>query len=268
MSSNVHEDARRSVLNWCNWYTRGLPENVAAERRQEIASDLHEHVIWATGQQHAAPMITRSIRMRAWGGALADLSWRRAQLRVHETHHERELRLRTSGGLSVVAFTVALLACVASGFVVIRLLMSTSRGGMGVPSEAIGLALLAFAVCVCGVALLVSRRTRWVGALWMIIALYCLLRYSSIALAQVSTSYWHLSLGTQNWDQLTQFFALGLGIFFVGLAVRWMPPRAAATANSAPSQLAESLSADRAHESGPGSTVATPDEPTSREGAL
>jgi len=33
------------VLAWCAQYTRDLPEEVAAARRDELASDLHEHAL-------------------------------------------------------------------------------------------------------------------------------------------------------------------------------------------------------------------------------
>ena len=39
--------AAHRVLNWCGWYTRDLSPDVAGERRDEIASDLHEHAVWA-----------------------------------------------------------------------------------------------------------------------------------------------------------------------------------------------------------------------------
>lgn len=36
----------RWVLAWCAHDTRDLPDDVAAARRDELASDLHEQAIW------------------------------------------------------------------------------------------------------------------------------------------------------------------------------------------------------------------------------
>jgi len=65
--------ASRLVLRWAEYYTRGLPAPVAADRRDELASDLHEQL--ADGQR----MTSLSIVGRWLLGIPSDLSWRARQ---------------------------------------------------------------------------------------------------------------------------------------------------------------------------------------------
>jgi hypothetical protein len=62
------------VLAWCSFYTRGLPDEVAADRRDELASDLHEQL--ADASARGDRRVGRAIARRAILGAVADLSWR------------------------------------------------------------------------------------------------------------------------------------------------------------------------------------------------
>ncbi|MDQ2661856.1 MAG: hypothetical protein M3Y52_08280, partial [Actinomycetota bacterium] len=54
-----------SVLRWCAVYTRGLEPAVAAARQDEIASDLHEHAVWASSQGMSGRRLAWSVRARA-----------------------------------------------------------------------------------------------------------------------------------------------------------------------------------------------------------
>lgn len=221
----LYRGAAASVLRWCELYTRGLPEQVAAERRDEIASDLHEHSVWANEQGVSARALARGIRLRAVSGALADLSWRRQQMRQHESPEQQAVRTNARGGLPLVAYTLSLLALVASGFVVIRVLVGVAQNVGVMHDQATASALLAVAASLCGLALMSRRRTRWLGALWMIVALYCLVRYAPRALAYASASSSQLSYSTHTWDTWGKVLVIGLSLFFMGMAVRWMPSR-------------------------------------------
>lgn len=242
-------EAARSVLNWCAWYTRDLPEEIAAERRDEIASDLHEHASWASEQKISPRAVARGIRLRALSGVIADLSWRRAQLRQHETPQQIEVRKSARGGLPVLAYTTALMLFVGSGFVVIRVLMSMVRQDGWFHADVIASTLLACAACACGLVLLARQRTRWLGALWMIVALYCLLRYGAKALLYSSATYSQLYFMAPAWDLLSKILIVGLSLFFAGMAVRWMPSkssvaRASQRAKNAAQQLGSGLAVE------------------------
>jgi hypothetical protein len=101
---------------WTAIYTRGLPEEVAARRRDEIASDLFEHADElgpSTGQQLA-------VVGRVLWGIPADLSWRRDS--------RASLRRRVSSGepmklnrvMQVLAMVVCAF-CAYAGFMMIGL---------------------------------------------------------------------------------------------------------------------------------------------------
>lgn len=237
MRSRGSSAAPRAVLDWCAWYTRGLPEQIAGERRDEIASDLHEHAMWAAEQGLDPHAVARGIRLRGLGGAIADLSWRRQQLRRHETPQQLGLRQSARGGLSILAYTFALMLVVGSGFVVIRVAMSLGRQDGWFNAAVMGSSLFAFAVSACALALLARPRTRWLGALWMIVALYCLLRYGAKALLFSSASYQHLFYSAPFWDLLSKVLIVGLSLFFLGMAVRWMPERSGAARATARAEV-------------------------------
>ena len=68
--------AARVALRWSTVYTRGLNSGVAATRRDEIASDLHEHAAWAEEHGLSARQLARSVRRRVLRGVASDLAWR------------------------------------------------------------------------------------------------------------------------------------------------------------------------------------------------
>ena len=79
MTTGEYHRAATKVARWCQWYTRGLTPDVADVRRDEIASDLYEHGVYADEIGCSPRALQRSIVMRAVRGIPADLSWRFAQ---------------------------------------------------------------------------------------------------------------------------------------------------------------------------------------------
>jgi hypothetical protein len=82
----------RVARAWSSLYTRGLPAAVAERRREELASDLHEHATSAG----AGLALQVAVLGRVLWGIPADLSWRRAarapRLRRLETGASMTLR--------------------------------------------------------------------------------------------------------------------------------------------------------------------------------
>lgn len=83
----------RLALWWVDRYTRGLAEDVRAERRAEIASDVWEHRA-AVG---SAPAVELAIASRCLRGVPADLSWRRARARGRRALPSRGSVVRGAG---------------------------------------------------------------------------------------------------------------------------------------------------------------------------
>jgi hypothetical protein len=101
-ATDPYTAASDRVLRWCALYTRGLPEAVAKERRDELLSDLHEQREDADARPAAQRALGRAIQGRAVRGVLSDLSWRSAQL--------RQAPLEVRGGVSTRAPMGRLLA--------------------------------------------------------------------------------------------------------------------------------------------------------------
>jgi hypothetical protein len=68
----------RFGMRWVGWYTRDLPDDVAARRRAEIACDLWEHQYDAARHGVSAFVFSLEVVGRVLSGVPADLSWRRA----------------------------------------------------------------------------------------------------------------------------------------------------------------------------------------------
>lgn len=77
---NAADRASELVMRWAYVYTRRLPDDVAARRRDELESDLWEQRSY--GRQVAAPIpaVALSMLRRMVAGMPADLSWRQGQV--------------------------------------------------------------------------------------------------------------------------------------------------------------------------------------------
>jgi hypothetical protein len=68
-------------MSWADFYTIGLPDDVRSERLDEVRSDLFEQVAAEDRARSSDRALARSIGGRAIRGAVADVGWRRAELR-------------------------------------------------------------------------------------------------------------------------------------------------------------------------------------------
>jgi hypothetical protein len=157
--------------------------------------------------------------------------------------------------MPVLAYTISLLVLLASGFVVIRVLVSAGPGSAAFHAQGAASAVLALAASACALALMARRQTRWVGALWMIVAVYCLVRYGTKALVYASATSGQLAYSAAAWDTFGKLLIVGIALFFTGMALRWAPSRGeigrgvqAATAQVAgqAARVAERLNAEPA----------------------
>jgi hypothetical protein len=111
-----------AARGWTSIYTRGLPDDVATRRRDEIASDLYEHADElgpSSGQQLA-------VVGRVLWGIPADLSWRREA----RASHARRVTSGEPMKLNRVMQVVVALVC---AFCTYGALMLLGQGGAGVP---------------------------------------------------------------------------------------------------------------------------------------
>jgi hypothetical protein len=114
----------RLADRWTRLYTRRLSDETARARRDEIASDLYDHITAARAAGLTPAATSRAIAARMLLGVPADLSWRRHHLRDERravgkenamARHapDQEGRLAAAAGVLVVSWI--LLIAVLSG---------------------------------------------------------------------------------------------------------------------------------------------------------
>lgn len=223
-SREYHVSINR-VARWCAWYTRGLAPEVRDERRDEIASDLYEHGIYADQIGMKPKEVSRQIVSRTARGFLADLAWRRRQLR--DTTDVAASGFGSAGSLPTLAYSLGLVLFVWGGFVLTRVVISMGRGEWGWNADLAVTVLLSFLAAGCALLMFLRARTRSLGALWMMIAIYGLIRYGSKALVYSSASFSNLFYTTPNWDLLNLGMVAGLALFYLAMFLWWLPEQSA-----------------------------------------
>lgn len=113
----------RVASAWVRTYTRRLPTDVAAARREEVLCDVHEHCHDARAEGRTDVRGGFEVLGRVVRGVPADLSWRHAALRSQPTRRGVAImqRLTNFAGTAVmvlaaigIAMSVAMLPVLAS----------------------------------------------------------------------------------------------------------------------------------------------------------
>ncbi|MBM7832647.1 hypothetical protein JOE59_003352 [Agromyces cerinus] len=207
----------RAVLAWGRWYTRDLPEEVAADRLAELESDVFEERA-AAGDAAGAG---RSIVGRAIRGVPADLAWRVARLRGASLTAPRGTFPLVLPALAHVA-TAMLLAW--GVLIVVRVGAGMLDGSWVGAWDLVAAGVVGLGLALIGSALTLVPEARWLGALWLAVASYVLLRFGMYTLIATSTT-----LSTFYTSALVEAIlinrvlsAAGV-LFFVSMAAWWLP---------------------------------------------
>lgn len=111
MTGRAHGFAESFTRRWASLYTRGLPADLRAARRDELESDLWEHTHWSTTEGRRPSRIALEITERLVAGMAADLLWR-FEHRGAQPHTTRPLgggnMARLMKNYGMVALTLAL----------------------------------------------------------------------------------------------------------------------------------------------------------------
>jgi hypothetical protein len=221
MSAPGCANAIRLVSRWGAWYTRGLPAEVAGARRDELASDLWEHASWAHESGEPANRLARSILWRAAAGAVSDLGWRWRQIDGLPPREAREHRFNATALSGALALALALLAW--SAFVFTRIGRGISEGWASLESES-SIAMLVFTfLALVGLPLLLTRRTRFFGAVWLTIPAVGLLLAGAQSLIFGSATIAALFYLMPGWHTALLGVASGVALLFVAAGLRWLP---------------------------------------------
>lgn len=226
VTSMPYHRAVRRVSRWCAWYTRGVDVATAENRRDELASDLHEQATSADAAGQSPQALARSILGRAGRGAVADLTWSFAQRRRVALADPVALRVRRVEGVSAALALLPAVAVLALGlYVLFRVAAGVAtgliRGGSGTSA-----AVLVFtALAACGVLLLARRKTRFLGALWMLAPSVGVIHYGLYQLYSLSATVGALMFSMPGWSLASDALIVGLVVYFAAAAIWWWPAR-------------------------------------------
>lgn len=210
--------ASSRVERWCAFYTRGLPAEVASERREELAADVLDQTEWATEQGIGPASIARSITWRAVKGIPSDLAWRRMHLRAADA-----VTLGTRffhGSLLVGAHALGL------GLILLALTAVIRNGWRIFTGDAPAMAtFVAALVIACGLMLIRREQTRPIGALWLAVGAPVIATVGVGLLAKNTTMLLLVSHSTPYWGVGLGAVAGCVSVFYLAAAAWWMPER-------------------------------------------
>lgn len=207
-----------AVLAWCRWYTADLPDDVATERRAELASDLFEE------RGRAGARATGSILGRAVRGIPADLAWRGARLRSVALGAPRGTFPLAMPALAHVA-AIALVAW--GGIIVWRVARSALIGDWHGAADVAELSVVGLVLALVGSWLLVVARRRAFAGLVLAVAAYLLIRFGTYAVMETSVSFTaFFSTSTVQMVILNRVATGAAVLFFLSMAVWWTSPNA------------------------------------------
>ncbi|GAA1788499.1 hypothetical protein [Agromyces lapidis] len=209
-----------AVIGWCRWYTADLPDEVAAGRRAELASDLFEE------RAHSGAGATASILGRAIRGIPADLAWRGARLRGGALGAPRG-----TFPLAMPALAhLAAIALVAWGvFVVWRVARSVLLGDWHGAADVAELTAVGLVLALVGSWLLMVARHRGFAGLVLAVAAYLLIRFGTYALVDTSVTFTEFFASSTAQMVLLNRVATGAAVlFFLSMSAWWAAPTPAA----------------------------------------
>jgi len=224
--SPEYRHATSRVLRWAAWYTRGLDREIAEERLDELASDLHDHAVWADEAGLSVDEATRAITRRGLRGVLDDLSWRRAQLRRMASSDPLAMRARRqSSAVLASVLLVGLVVVAGGGFALTRTLQYLLRMHDDAVIATVVLLTASLVLAVVGLALLMSPRLRFLGAAVLMIAVVGVVQYAFTGLIYGSAAVNNLLYFAEWWPFAKNGLIVALAAFFAAAVLWWWPAK-------------------------------------------
>lgn len=214
------------VLKWAAWYTRGIDRQATNDRLDELTSDLYEHVVWAESAGLQPDEVARSIRRRRLRGMVDDLRWRRAQLREARAGDPLTFRIKRNDTAALaIVFAVGLSVVVFGAFTLTRVLSYLALTGDTTVTALSGALVLSLLLSTVALILLAWKRTRFAGALALMIAQAAVVQFGFHGLVYGSATMISYIYFSEFWP-LPKYALVGaLGLFFAAAALWWWPSR-------------------------------------------
>ena len=217
-SSTAYRRVSAVVMAWVSIYSRGLPEEIALTRRDELLADLHDQSIWAEQTGKSTRRAAFEILLRAVKGASADLSWRRQQF-VDSPAADRVISASLLGFVTVASVLMLGFAT----WTLVRSLHGSPQEWINAPGVLpVGVGAMA---TICGLVLLRRRATRSLAAIWLLGASQVLILQGIDVFAHTTTVLAWAERAIRLWPACVGAVAIGAALFYLAAAVLWRPVR-------------------------------------------
>lgn len=207
-------------MRWVEFYTRGLPDEVATGRREELLADLHDQSAEADELGVAPARVARQVTVRALKGAPADIAWRRAQLRLASSSGP----MRSDGLFGAAIVGAALMTLLGIVTLLRGLHVGTGSPILWSTVQAFVAVVVGTATAGCALVMIARPRTRFLGALWAGGAAQLLILSGLEVLTPTSTVLAFASATEPALRTCALAASVGVGLFYLAIALAWMPP--------------------------------------------
>ena len=227
MSIARSADYRRmtsTVLRWASWYTRGIDRQATNDRLDELTSDLYEHVVWAESAGLKPDEVARGIRRRRLRGMVDDLRWRRSQLREARANDPLAFRFERNDSVALtIVLTVGLAVVIFGAFTLTRLLSYLGRTGDTAVTSLSGALAVSALLAAVSLVVLGWKRTRFIGALALVIAQAAVVQFGFLSLLYGSSTVNTYMYNSAMWPLPKYALAGALALLFAAAALWWWP---------------------------------------------
>jgi hypothetical protein len=224
LRSPEYRQATSRVLRWAAWYTRGLDPRVAGERLDELASDLHDHAVWAEEAGVSKSQLSRDITRRGLRGAVDDLLWRRRQLRQRGDSLEFATKGQNVGVLTLVVL-LAVMVIALGAYALAETVDHLRVVGLPVITELTVWLAVSILLAIIGLILLAWARTRFEGAILLALVGAAVVQFSFDGLYLGSVIVSHLVYFSDWWPLPKYALMAALVLLFAAAALWWSPSK-------------------------------------------
>lgn len=143
---------------WAEFYLEGVAAHVAEDRREELASDVHEQRSWARTRGVPDWRVRFDIATRTLRGVAADLAWRRAV---------RSGSASERGPIASLSLTAAVLSVAVLGFALSAFALVNALVTAWIVPGRLSFVAAAGALLLCALLLVRRPRLRLAGVAWL-----------------------------------------------------------------------------------------------------